>query len=153
MVSISQASAECSILWVAQNQIIEQDDLIANPVYDRSRAQAFLIIGEFDLDRDGIADSGGKAVVASLVSDWGGTVTNELTARTDFVVLGAAPPKPRGENRRDLSAEQAAQRSRAQALWDRYMETVTTAKALSVPVLSQDVFLNFLGYRGHRSRR
>ncbi|MCH8967156.1 MAG: hypothetical protein IID43_05720 [Planctomycetes bacterium] len=153
VVSISQASAECSILWVAQNQIIEQDDLIANPVYDRSRAQAFLIIGEFDLNRDGIADSGGKAVVASLVSDWGGTVTNELTVRTDFVVLGAAPPKPRGEGRRDLSAEQAAQRSRAQAVWDRYVDTVTTAKALSVPVLSQDVFLNFLGYRGHRSRR
>lgn len=147
VVSISDSSSECRILRVAPNELILEGDLIANPIYDPTQAQRFLIIGGFDLDGNGTPDPGGDAVVESLVSEWGGVVTDKLSAVVDFVVLGSEPEAPRSTERRDLSPEQLERNRLRQATWDRYVSVVESAKALSVPVLSQDVFLNFLGYR------
>lgn len=149
--AISDSTAECKIVDRAESQIVLKGDLIANPIYDPSRAQTFLVIGEFDFDGNGTADRGGTAVIESMVTDWGGVLTTELTARTDFVVLGAAPRKPRPVS--DPSAEQAERNTAAQREWDRYTETVASAKALSIPVMTQDLFLNFLGYQGRYASR
>ena len=86
-----------------------------------------------------------------MITDWGGALTTELTARTDFVVLGASPRKPRPA--RDLSPEQDERNRAMQRIWDRYQETLASAKALSIPVLTQDLFLNFLGYHNQVASR
>jgi hypothetical protein len=78
-------------------------------------------------------------------------VTTELTALTDFVVVGAAPARPR--TAREASAERGDEGGAIQQKWDRYMNTLASARSLSVPVMSQDVFLNFLGYGGRIARR
>ncbi len=153
VVSISDSSAECKIVRVAPNELILEGDLVANPIYDPSRPQAFRVVGEFDLNRDGLADPGGPSVVEALITEWGGSVAGELNAMTDFVVLGAPPRRPRDTARRDLSPEQLRRVEADRVAWQGYVDTVETAKALSVPVLSQDVFLNFLGYRGRYTRR
>ena len=50
-----------------------------------------------------------------------------------------------------MSPEQAERaRSRKQA-FDAYAKIVSTAQALSVPILPQRTFLHFLGYQGHRN--
>jgi hypothetical protein len=74
-----------------------------------------------------------------------------LTALTDFVVVGAAPTRPR--TGREVSSQPGESSGTAQQAWDRYMTTLTSARSLSVPVMSQEVFLNFLGYRGRMARR
>ena len=149
--SIAPSSAECKILHVESNAVILEGDLIANPIYDPRRPLTFLAIGEFDLDRDGEYDPDGQATVEALITDWGGVVTSELTALTDFVVVGAAPARPR--TGREVSPSPGESRGTAQPAWDRYMTTLTSARSLSVPVMSQEVFLNFLGYRGRMARR
>jgi len=145
VVSISDSSAECRIVNVAGNEMILEADLIANPVYDPARPLTFVVLGEFDLNHDGLPDRDGAATLESLITNWGGTVSAELTPLTDFVVLGAAPrrPKPVGEG---ADSAQAAAKDPNQKVWARYNELLESAKTLSVPILTQDVFLNFLGY-------
>lgn len=145
--SIFEDSAECKIVRRRRGQVIFEGDLIANPIYDRDRPQRFLVVGEFDLDRDGRADTDGAKVIESLVRDWGGIVTHDLSAVTDFMVLGTSPKRPLPGNTRNLTAEQAERRAAQEKAYLLYTDRLSTARALSVPILPHDLFLNFLGYR------
>jgi len=141
VVTIFPTSAECKVLWKAPSAVLIEGDLIANPVYDPSKPPTFLVLGQFDLNRDGIMDREGAANVEALIANWGGKVTKELTPMTDFIVLGSPPRKPR-------SGEPTGQSD-----WDVYNQTVETARTMSVPVMTQNVFLNFLGYAGRTASR
>ncbi|MBI4716790.1 MAG: hypothetical protein HY763_03220 [Planctomycetes bacterium] len=151
VVSIGQTSAECKVLRLAPDQVIMEGDLIANPVYDPKRALTFMVAGEFDLDRDGQLDADGKASVESIVTTWGGATTEELSALTDFLVLGAPPRRPRPAA--ETTGEQAERQQAAQARWDAYQQLLESAKNLAVPVLSQESFLAFLGRQDERVSR
>lgn len=145
--AIHEASAECKVLRVYRNESILEGDLIANPVYDRQRPLSFVVAGDFDINRDGDTDPSGEMPVESIVKDWGGEVSNELTALTDFVVIGIAPKGGKvaaGNNPADVTEKDKA----AQMRRDRYDKIIENARTLSVPVLTQDVFLHFLGYAG-----
>ncbi len=144
VVSIAESSAECKIVQTARNQIVLEGDLVANPIFDRDRRLTFLAIGGFDLNRDGRADPDGLSTVKAMISQWGGVVTEELNATTDFVVLGGPPRRPRPLA--EVPAERRERHQAIQAAWDRYTDLVDTAKRLSIPVMPQDVFLNFLGF-------
>jgi FtsZ-binding cell division protein ZapB len=144
VVSISDTWAECKIVRLPGNEVILERDLLANPVYDRRRSLSFVVAGDFDLDHDGTADSDGPAAIESIITAWGGTVSGELTALTDFVVLGASPRRPKGG--REIAGEPTERAKAMQQLYDRYANTLESAKSLSVPIMPQEVFLNFLGY-------
>jgi hypothetical protein len=149
VVSIGTDSAECRTVEVLGNEVILEGDLIANPIYDRSRAVNFLVLGEFDLDHDGIPDPDGVSRIEALISGWGGAVTGELTARTDFVVLGTSPVQPGPL----ASVTDPAEIQRLEGMrraYERYHTTVEQARTLSIPILTQPVFMNFLGYAGQR---
>ncbi len=148
VVSISDSSSEARIVWVAPGEIILADDLIANPVYDRDRAPSFLVLGEFDLNRDGFPDAEGRSDIEAIVKEWGAAVTVEVTATTDFVVLGTAPPKPR--ELANATPEQKTRLERDQRIWDRYNDLLSGAHNLAIPIMTQEVFLNFLGNRPGR---
>jgi len=151
VVSIGDETAECAIRRVAAGQVLLEGDLIANPIYDPERSVSFLVLGEFDLDRDGLLDRDGGTVIESMVSDWGGSVQSELTALTDFVVVGTAPRRPRAPG--DDSPDAMARYNSRKQAYDQYMDTVSLAKSLGVPILNQQTFLNFLGYTGRLAQR
>ena len=151
VVSIAPNSAECKIVWVEGNGIVLEGDLIANPVYDPRRPITFVTVGQFDLNRDGTYDEEGRATVEALIQAWGGVITDELTALTDFLIVGGAPRQPR--TTRDVSTAQRARNEALQRAHDEYVATVESAKSLSVPVMSQDIFLNFMGYGTRVVRR
>ncbi len=153
VVSISDSSAECRIVSVAANEMILEADLIANPVYDPDRPLTFVVLGEFDLNRDGLPDRDGAATLESLITNWGGKVSAELTPLTDFVVLGTAPRRPKSTGEGTDQSGQAAAKDPSQRAWTLYNELLESAKTLSVPILPQDVFLNFLGYGGRSVMR
>lgn len=144
IVSIDDEAAECKIVAVAPNELILEGDLVANPVYEPNRAVGFLVVGVFDLNHDGVPDADGVATIESLVTEWGGTISAELTALTDFVVLGGAPRRPRPLG--DGAPEQTERHNMMQQVYDRYVGTIEAARTLAVPILNQEVFLNFLGY-------
>jgi hypothetical protein len=143
VVSINETSSECRIVAGIPARPIIAGDIIANPAYDRDRSPSFVVGGWFDLDRDGAADPDGDGVVRSIINTWGGRVVPEVDGQTDFVVIGAAPRRPKPVN--DPSPEQASRIGKMQNAVDRYEQMIATANGLSVPVLTQEVFLNFLG--------
>ncbi len=144
VVSIGPTSSECKIIRIAANQVILEGDLIGNPIYDPNRPLTFMAFGDFDLDHDRTIDSDGLETIQAIISEWGGDTVNELTALTDFVVLGAAPHRPRSSQPDGQNLSDRARKIRDR--WDNYQESLTAANSLAVPVLTQDVFLNFLGY-------
>lgn len=149
--SISEASAECEIKHVEPGEFITEGDLIANPIYDANRTVSFVVLGQFDLDHNGVPEPTSAAVIEAMITDWGATISSELTALTDFVVVGVAPRRPRPV--RDQAPEQVARHNAMQQVYDAYLATIRAAKDLSIPVLTQEVFLNFLGYSNSSARR
>lgn len=151
--AIYESSAECKIMQVYRNETIIEGDLIANPVYDRRRPLNFVVLGDFDLNRDGQIDDGGEAGIEAIVRDWGGEVGSELTAMTDFVVIGLPPRAPKSAAAGAAAQDVPDKDRAAQIRRERYDRLLEMARTLSVPVLTQDVFLNFLGYQGRRGGR
>jgi hypothetical protein len=151
VVSISARSSECRIVHVAPGEVFLEGDWIANPVYDRDRSPTFVVLGGFDLNADGIPDPNGKAVMESIIVDWGGIVTSEVTATTDFLVLGSAPPRPRLPS--NPTAEQQSRYEEAQKVWDTHTSILTAANNLAVPIMTQETFLSFLGRSARLAQR
>ena len=152
VVSIDARSAECRIVTQSAHAVIQVGDLIANPIYDPNRPVSFLVVGEFDLNHDGVMDPTGSATIEALITKWGGTLSAELTALLDFVVLGRAPRRPK-TLAGDANTEAIARHKRQKDSYDTYMELVQSATAMQVPVLGQEAFLNFLGYSSRRAVR
>ena len=151
IVSIYTSSSECEVVRLRPGEIIGEGDLIANPVYDSDRTVSFVVLGKFDLDRNGVIDTDGAATIKALITHWGGQALTELTGLTDFVVAGAPPRAPR--KNADQTSEQASRARQRQAARDRFEETLKRAQLLSVPVLSERVFLSYLGYTGRLTGR
>jgi hypothetical protein len=143
---IFENSAECVIREVFGRSMIVEGDMVNNPIYERDRSLTFVATGRFDLDGDGLDDPDGAEAIKALIQNWGGVVTKAVTARVDFVVVGSAPPKP--SSVKGTSPEAAERQAAVRQVYETYAQTVEAAQALSVPILTQDVFLHFLGYAG-----
>ncbi|MEE9296860.1 MAG: hypothetical protein V3W34_18095 [Phycisphaerae bacterium] len=145
---IHQRTAECEIVSLDSMEVIVEGDLIANPVYDPGRPLRFVVVGEFDLDRDGRDDTQGAEQIEGLIRAWGGDVLGNLSSRADFVVAGYAPVVPEtvsmDKSRRDPGAVENERLQKARL--EEYNGILASALELSIPVLTQDVFLRFLGY-------
>lgn len=147
--SISDSSAECVITAIVPGALIMEGDLIANPIYDPHNPMTFVVAGEFDMDRDGMSDRNGDQMIVDLVRSWGGKVSDELTPLTDFVVLGAKPRAPRTAG----GSRDPNQAPPPNPAAERYERIVEQASKFSIPVLTQEVFLNYLGYTDRQARR
>ncbi len=145
---IFDETAECVVREIFGRAMILEGDIINNPVYDRTRTLKFVVDGRFDLDGDGLNEADGVGRIEALIGDWGGEVVDTVTARVDFVVLGDPPRRPSGDVD-DLDDEAEVEAVRRQA-YDAYRSTLQQATVLSVPVLTQEQFVHFLGYAGGR---
>jgi|CXWL01.1.fsa_nt_gi hypothetical protein len=148
--SISDSSAECTVTQIVPNTVIMEGDLIANPIYDPNNPMTFVVAGDFDLDRDGASDRGGNLVIEDLVKKWGGKVGNDLTPLTDFVVLGVKPRDPRTAGG---PAREPGQAPPPNPAAERYDRVASQSAKFAIPVLTQEVFLNYLGYSDRQARR
>ncbi len=144
VVSMSEDSAECKPVSLAINEIILENDLIANPVYDAKRPLMFVVVGQFDLNYDGRPDDDGAQTIEALIESWGGQIATNLTAMTDFVVAGSQPPRPKAIG--GASSDEVRRIEAARRAYELYDDTLDTAQSLSIPVLNQSIFMNFLGY-------
>ncbi len=145
VLSILPQSAECKVLRVAPHEVILDGDLIASPVYDPKRPPSFVVLGEFDLNYDGVRNPEERATIEALIREWGGLVADEVNAMTDFVVVGASPPRPKTVT--NPTAEQTARATAMKRALDEYSNQLATADMLGVQTMTQDVFLSFLGRR------
>jgi len=127
---------------------IAQDDIIANLVWDSDKANVFVVVGEFDLEGDGSINFDAISKIRALIEKWGGSIADNVSAQTDFVVLGQAPLVPREPTLQDLEADPMA-KEKHQAVVQRlnhYKEVQSRAEALRIPIFKYDRFLDFIGY-------
>ncbi|MGA2322607.1 MAG: BRCT domain-containing protein [Sedimentisphaerales bacterium] len=125
------------------------DDIIANLIWSPTKANTFVVAGDFDLNGDGVSDDDAIAKIRRLVEKWGGKVADSVTVNTDYVILGTPPEVPSKptmqETEKYPNAMEKYERTLQQAA--KYKDIQSQAQALSIPILNADRFLYFIGYK------
>ncbi len=128
---------------------IVRDDFIANLVWGRDKSNVFVVAGDFDLDNDGQNESEAIDRIKSLIGKWGGTVSNDVSVNTDFVVLGQPPEilrKPTFEEMEIYPGIMDKYQNSVKNLAD-YNNAQARALELAIPVFNIERFLYFIGYK------
>jgi hypothetical protein len=133
--------------WDRRNPIALGDS-VANLIWDAGRQNQFVVAGEFDLDRDGKTDYDGVSKIEALIRKWGGTVSQDISADTDYVILGSNPVVPDEPTLEEQSEDPLAMQryNTARQASARYQQIRQRAESLYVPIFNYDRFLAFTGY-------
>ena len=126
---------------------------IVNLVYDKNTKYNFLVYGNFDLDRNGVATPQDAEVIKRLVTQWGGNIVSDINVDTDFVVLGREPEIPTA-SRDELDDDPIlkARYDAAVAESEAYAEISAKAREYRIPILNQNRFLYLIGYYNQAKR-
>ncbi|HOQ04412.1 MAG TPA: hypothetical protein PKY88_04290 [Anaerohalosphaeraceae bacterium] len=150
-IEVFQVSPNVSAARILRSSVknpIVLDDIVANLIWDAKTSNRFYISGEFDINGDGTPEADGAERIREMILRWGGTLEDEITVNTDFVVMGDSPrrlPKP---TQTELELNPAAQQryEEAQAHAAQYAAVLQKAELLSVPVFNLKQFYYLLGY-------
>lgn len=147
--SVAKKTAVARVLSSEKRNPIATDDIVANLIWDRDKVNQFVITGEFDLNNDGRADYNAQDAIHTLIVKWGGTVSDAVSAKTDFVIIGTKPRVPPEPTLDTLAIDPDAQEKydAAQSLLARYNAVQQQAQALYIPIFTYDRFLHFTGYQ------
>jgi hypothetical protein len=144
VISVNDNNSACRITSSSRGNPIVRGDVIANAVYDPRKTYKFVVIGNFDVNRDGIATPLERQDMVSLIESWGGSVVDSLTGDVDFLVLGEQPnlrPQPPADA--PLEVVLAHQEEKKEV--DRYQALYKQATSTSVPTLSENRLYTLIG--------
>jgi len=138
--------SRCRVTHTEPGQSIQPGDVISNVVYNsnKERKLRFVVFGRVDLDGDGKATMDEHDRLISLIRQWGGVVDDDVSAQTDYLILGGEPQGVAGEDNptpgsvADIRNKEITQ----------YRHLVSQASTLSVPILNINRFLSMIGYYG-----
>jgi hypothetical protein len=147
--NIGDSFSAARIIRSDKKNPIVADDIIANLIWSPTKANTFVVAGDFDLKGDGVIDNDAVAKIRGLVEKWGGKVADTVTMNTDYVILGTPPAVPSKPTMQDTekypNAMEKYERAVQQAAG--YKDIQSQAQALSIPILNADRFLYFIGYK------
>lgn len=149
IVRIDEGTSVGRLVRESRGNPVVRGDAIANALYDPAKTYRFVVYGLFDTDGDGIATINEADAVRGLISEWGGTVTNEITGDTDFVVLGVRPavgPEPPANAPTPVITAFLDRREEQQ----RYDELFDAARRTSIPVLNLNRLYTLTGLAARR---
>jgi len=131
-------------------QPIVTDDVVANLIWDKDKIYKFVVVGDFDINKDGKVEPDGLDAVVRLIDKWGAQSTDELSAQIDAVIIGQSPQVPHKPTAEDASADPTVEQKyvAAQKRLEHYMAVQRLAQGLMIPILPYDTFLYLVGYRG-----
>jgi hypothetical protein len=144
VISVNDMNSTARITGETRGNPIVDGDVIANAIYDPSKVYKFAVIGNFDVNRDGVSTPGERSDMASLIESWGGKVTDELSGDVDFVVLGDRPINP-PQPTADAPLEVVLNFEQQKKLGDRYDAIYKQANQTSVPTLSENRLYTLIG--------
>jgi hypothetical protein len=145
---VDRRACAARVLSAEKKNPILTGDIVANLIWDSSKHNRFVIAGDFDLDGDKKPDFDGVRKIEALIHKWGGIVANDVTADTDFVILGTEPPVLPEPTPEVLTADPTAtdKYNAARQSNERYESIRQRAEALWIPIFNYDRFLHFTGY-------
>jgi hypothetical protein len=146
--AVDQRASAARVLSSERKNPILTGDMIANLIWDAGKENQFVVTGEFDLNGDGTADYDAIRRIGDLIRKWGGAVADEVTARTDYVILGEEPNVPPEPTLEQLAVDPMARDKydTARRMNEQYNQIRQRAEALWVPIFNYDRFLHFTGY-------
>lgn len=147
--AVAKKTSIARVLSAQKRNPIATDDIVANLIWDSDKANQFVIVGDFDLNGDGQPDYNARDAIQALIEKWGGVVSDAVSAKTDFVIVGTEPYVPPEPTFEDLTDDPTA-RDRydaAQSRLSRHNAIRQQAQALYIPVFTYDRFLHFTGYQ------
>ncbi len=152
--AIDQKASAARITSSQSKNPVSTDDLVANLIWDSSRENRFVIAGEFDVDGNGTVDYDAPAKIESLIRKWGGAVTQDVSARTDYVILGDEPTVPAEPTLEQQTADPTLvdKYNAAKQRLERYEQIRQRAQSLWVPIFTYERFLHFTGYASQTSK-
>lgn len=150
-IEVFQVSQNVSAARVLRSSIknpIVEEDIIANLVWDPETSNHFVVAGDFDLNGDGLTDPDGAERIKEMIVRWGGTLDDEMTVNTDFVIIGQAPRQLLLPTQNELALNPTAQQRYEDSLEKiaAYDSITQKANLLSVPIFNQKQFYFLLGY-------
>ena len=145
---VSQNVSAARVLRSSVKNPIVEEDIIANLVWDPKTSNRFVVAGDFDLDGDGHTDADGADRIKEMILRWGGTLDDEITVNTDFIIIGDSPRKLSQPTQNELALNPAAQQRYEESLTKAAAYEAITQKAdlLSVPLFNLKQFYYLLGY-------
>ena len=165
VIEVGETMSLCRITRTTRNRAIQANDLIANLVYhnDRTRKFRFTVLGNFDLDGDGVYTAAERERIILLIKRWNGQVDDDVTSQTDYLVVGTRPASPLESLDQPADTAPAADAAPATAAasqpalrgsigematkdQERYDEFIYQAKRMGIPVLNANRFLAMIGY-------
>jgi hypothetical protein len=147
VISTEPGISLCRIVRLSPGAAITEGDPIVNVVYDKNVPLNFLVYGKFNLDYKGDANDRDTDIVRRLISGWGANVTDQLNAKTDFVVLGEEPVVPNySQEQLAREPEKAFEKEQAETALEQFTDLRAKAQQLNIPVLNQTRFLYMIGY-------
>ena len=146
-------SATCRVVRRSRGAAINPGDPIVNIAYDPNMTISMYAFGSFDIEADGGTNDIGR--INALITESGAElaeVTKDdsgipiLTPDLNYVILGAKPELPDKPSPDEFDPVIIAEYQAQLAANEAYFRIVDEAKLLRIPVLSQDRFLDLIGY-------
>jgi hypothetical protein len=151
VISIDTTSSVCRITSEVKGNPIVKGDVIANALFDPAKQYRFVVFGNFDFDRDGIATPLEKNDIEALINNWGGKLDSDLSGDTDFLVLGQRPLLPPRPGQ-DAPFEVVQEFIRRQREVERYDSLQKQAESTSIPLLNENRLYTLIGKTPARTR-
>jgi hypothetical protein len=147
--NVGDSFSSARIIRSDKKNPIVADDIIANLIWSPTKANTFVVAGDFDLNGDGVPDDDAIAKIRRLVEKWGGKVADSVTMNTDYVILGMPPAVPQKPTVQETEKYPNAMEKYEHALQQaaKYKDIQSQALALSIPIFNADRFLYFIGYK------
>jgi len=144
--NVGETTSECRIQGEQLRDPIVVGDIVANLAFDPTQVYTFVVEGEFDLYGTGRATSEGTDQVKALIRRFGGSLAEQVSIDTDFIVLGSEPIRPsRPAETAPPQVRQAYQDNLR--IFERYSQIRERAENLNIPILNTSRFLAFIGYQ------
>jgi hypothetical protein len=148
VVTVDDAASVARIVRLERGATVNDNDQVVNLAYDPQSIQKFHVYGEFDIDGTGRPNASDRDRIVSMISQWGGKVTETLTYDVDYLVLGAEPPLPTPPPDGEVDPVKIREYVAAQQEFETYQQLIGEARSssLNIPVLNQNRFLALVGY-------
>jgi hypothetical protein len=144
VLSTGPRTSTCKIVDTRRGEVLLPGDRVENPMWNPDRPLQFVIAGAFDFTRPGRPTAEDRQALIAMIERHGGTVQDEVTLQTDFVVLGLEPDRPSPPSEDESAQARAIREARLEA-YQRYQQVRRRAAELGVTLLNQNRFLTLTG--------
>lgn len=144
VIRIDEGTSRVRVIRSTRGNPVVAGDVLVNPIFDPRKDYKFVVFGNFDTNRDGIATEIERNQIIALIEEWGGTIQDAIDGTTDFLVLGEPPVLP-PQPRQDDPIEVIDRYINLRRTVDRFNELFESAKRAGIPVLNQNRLMTLTG--------